>query len=176
MARKASRDNSNSAGFTIVELLIVIVVIAILAAITIVAYNGIQSQAKWSRAMTETKSLATQLELYQQKNGAYPADNTALTTVIKSSGLWDATRTTEHTYLLCSTASEFHVVPFPFKDPQPSPVPAGAEIHLYTTNAGWRTIAFDPNADPTTTLKNDICASLIASQPRFARWAHELTD
>ena len=34
-------------GFTIVELLIVIVVIGILAAITIVAYNGIQSRARF---------------------------------------------------------------------------------------------------------------------------------
>ncbi|MCA9336117.1 prepilin-type N-terminal cleavage/methylation domain-containing protein, partial [Candidatus Saccharibacteria bacterium] len=33
-------------GFTIVELLIVIVVIAILAAITIVAYNGIQQRSR----------------------------------------------------------------------------------------------------------------------------------
>jgi len=37
-------------GFTIVELLIVIVVIAILAAITIVAYNGIQNRAKATAA------------------------------------------------------------------------------------------------------------------------------
>ena len=36
---------STRSGFTIVELLIVIVVIAILAAITIVAYTGIQSRA-----------------------------------------------------------------------------------------------------------------------------------
>jgi len=35
-------------GFTIVELLIVVVVIAILAAITIVSYNGVQAQAKRS--------------------------------------------------------------------------------------------------------------------------------
>ncbi|MDB5165339.1 MAG: Fimbrial protein, partial [Candidatus Saccharibacteria bacterium] len=35
-------------GFTIVELLIVIVVIGILAAITIVAYNGIQNRARVS--------------------------------------------------------------------------------------------------------------------------------
>lgn len=37
-------------GFTIVELLIVVVVIAILAAITIVAYNGIQNRAQAARA------------------------------------------------------------------------------------------------------------------------------
>ena len=39
---------SKKSGFTIVELLIVVVVIAILAAITIVAYNGIQNRAKVS--------------------------------------------------------------------------------------------------------------------------------
>ncbi|RYF28607.1 MAG: prepilin-type N-terminal cleavage/methylation domain-containing protein, partial [Chloroflexi bacterium] len=36
----------NNRGFTIVELLIVIVVIGILAAITIVAFNGIQNRGK----------------------------------------------------------------------------------------------------------------------------------
>ena len=44
-------------GFTIVELLIVIVVIAILAAITIVAYNGIQTRAKTERANSELRML-----------------------------------------------------------------------------------------------------------------------
>ena len=44
-------------GFTIVELLIVIVVIAILAAITIVSYNGIQTRAKTERANSELRML-----------------------------------------------------------------------------------------------------------------------
>ena len=44
-------------GFTIVELLIVIVVIAILAAISIVAYNGIQSRANNTKIVSVTNSL-----------------------------------------------------------------------------------------------------------------------
>ena len=40
------RVSEKQKGFTIVELLIVIVIIGILAAITIVAYNGIQQRAQ----------------------------------------------------------------------------------------------------------------------------------
>ena len=49
-------------GFTIVELLIVIVVIAILAAITIVAYTGIQQRAKQSSLQSQLSSTAKQIE------------------------------------------------------------------------------------------------------------------
>jgi len=48
-------------GFTIVELLIVIVVIGILAAITIVAYNGVQARAGEATLKADLKSAATQL-------------------------------------------------------------------------------------------------------------------
>lgn len=47
------RVNHKQSGFTIVELLIVIVVIGILAAITIVAYNGIQERTRVSKANSD---------------------------------------------------------------------------------------------------------------------------
>lgn len=60
------------AGFTIVELLIVIVVIGILAAISIVAYNGIQKSAGSSAALTELKQWHRLFELYKAEVGTYP--------------------------------------------------------------------------------------------------------
>ena len=50
-------------GFTIVELLIVIVVIAILAAISIVAYNGIQNRAKVTKANSDLVTLRKAIEV-----------------------------------------------------------------------------------------------------------------
>ena len=59
-------------GFTIVELLIVIVVIAILAAITIVAYNGIKTQANFSSMRSDVTSVQKIVEMYGARNGHYP--------------------------------------------------------------------------------------------------------
>ncbi len=59
-------------GFTIVELLIVIVVIAILAAITIVAYNGVQQQANVSKSLSDLSNINKLIQLYHAENGVYP--------------------------------------------------------------------------------------------------------
>lgn len=62
--------NSQPRGFTIVELLIVIVVIAILAAISIVTYNGIQQRAKASQQITALGQYVKHLICTRWKKGA----------------------------------------------------------------------------------------------------------
>lgn len=59
-------------GFTIVELLIVIVVIGILAALVITTFTGIQQKARNTERQTDVKALHGQVEAYYAQNGRYP--------------------------------------------------------------------------------------------------------
>ena len=62
----------NQQGFTIVELLIVIVVIGILAALVITTFTGIQQKARNTERTTDIKALHGQIEAYYAQNGKYP--------------------------------------------------------------------------------------------------------
>jgi len=59
----SSKKSHHYRGFTIVELLIVIVVIAILASISIVAYNGIQQRARDTARKSDLSSIRNALEI-----------------------------------------------------------------------------------------------------------------
>lgn len=59
-------------GFTVIELLIVIVVIGILAAIVIISYNGVQTRARNSIRLGDIKAVEELLETYYAQHGEYP--------------------------------------------------------------------------------------------------------
>lgn len=62
-----------SLGFTLVELLTIVVVIGILATITIVSYNAVQIQAAESSAKSDVQNASAQLEKDWARDGEYPA-------------------------------------------------------------------------------------------------------
>lgn len=64
---------NKSKGFTIVELLIVIVVIGILATLVIVTFTGIQKKARDSQRQTDINAVNSQLAAFYAENGYYPA-------------------------------------------------------------------------------------------------------
>lgn len=75
-SQKQSKPTHASRGFTIVELLIVIIVIGILASLILVAYSNVTSQAKVSVLSGDLKQAAKQLDIDKEKTGggsAYPA-------------------------------------------------------------------------------------------------------
>ena len=93
---------NKQSGFTIVELLIVIVVIGILAAITVVAYNGVQNRAYDVTVQSDLANMAKKFQLFRVDNGTYPTVSTDLPSV-------DA-RATKSAYLV-GPATTYNVVP-----------------------------------------------------------------
>jgi prepilin-type N-terminal cleavage/methylation domain-containing protein len=69
------KRNLDGKGFTIVELLIVIVVIGILALLVITTYSGIQAKARNSKRQTDIQAIQTQLEAFFSENGYYPSNH-----------------------------------------------------------------------------------------------------
>lgn len=68
-------------GFTIVELLIVIIVIGILATLVLVAYSNVSDQAKATAAKNDLEQIVKQLNVYKENTGggsSYPADSSSL--------------------------------------------------------------------------------------------------
>lgn len=59
-------------GFTIVELLIVIVVIGILATLVIVTFSGIQQKARNTKRQTDINAISSHVESFYAQNGYYP--------------------------------------------------------------------------------------------------------
>ena len=72
MNRKLTH-NSHHHGFTIVELLVVIVVIGILATITFVSYKGISDKAITAVVKSDLSNNSKILKLYQAEYGLYPS-------------------------------------------------------------------------------------------------------
>ncbi len=82
MRANCSRENSHLSrngaiqAFTLIELLIVVAIIAILAAIAVPNFLEAQARSKVSRVKSDLRVLASALQMYQMDNGDYPAGYT----------------------------------------------------------------------------------------------------
>ena len=79
----------NRNGFTLVEMLLVLVILATLAAIVVPKFAGRHEQAKITAAETQISNIKTVLDAFEVDNGYYPKGDNGLQELIEQSA--DAT-------------------------------------------------------------------------------------
>lgn len=92
----------NTKGFTIVELLIVIVIIGILATIGFVSFASAQNKAKKSKAESTLSQVKSKMGEYYVDNNNYPVSKSAVVTYLAANGgqavSQDFDSTTDYSY------------------------------------------------------------------------------
>ena len=83
MNLKTSINKSDCRGFTLIEIMVVIVILGILAGLIVPRIMGRPEEAKQLKAQLQIESLETALKLYKLDSGMYPATEQGLQALVE---------------------------------------------------------------------------------------------
>lgn len=162
-------------GFTIVELLVVVVVIGILAAIVTVAYNGIQQQARVSVAKSDLAAISKQVEVYQLDNFIYPtsagADNSTWEALLTAAA-GDVSDSNKKSFVVCRYLDGSRYAIVAWKPVNPS---AGGDMYYIGSDVQSVSEKVYPGQGGYSTVANAACATALNETGGFgAVWSFQL--
>jgi type II secretion system protein G len=80
MIRRMRRAHGDESGFTLVELLVVVLILGILAAVVVASLVGLGGNAQNAACATELRTIQTAVAAYRAEEGSFPANVAALRT------------------------------------------------------------------------------------------------
>jgi len=137
-------------GFTLIELMIVVAIIGILAAVAIPQYQDYTVKAKLSKVMGVAQPIKTALALYNQEQGGFPTTTAPWTTI----GLSTAPSTTTEVSAIAWTGAA-------------NPVAAGTGIaftlaNIKATTVDGGTITMHPTVGSTSIIWDNVCTGALS--------------
>lgn len=125
--------NTQDRGFTLVEILVVIVGISILAGLIIVAYNGVVERARLASAQSDMDSFARSAAMFRAENGVSPYTLPDFSQVLRTANLYDSTRTDAKSFAICATQDGYAFVAW---NPIVNNYKNKGTLYLYSSGSG----------------------------------------
>jgi type II secretion system protein G len=118
----------NSRGFTLIELLVVLAIIGILTVIGLAAFTAAQVRARDAQRKSDLKTIASTLEKYRSKNGAYP--DSSLSSSCGTTA-WYCSNSGANPWITDLTSSYIKTLPKDPKNTTGTPCAAGNTAYTY---------------------------------------------
>ena len=77
--KEAYKNNSSCAGFTLVEIMLVVIIIGILATVVVGKFGGMSEKASRNATRISIRNIGVAVETYEMEAGKYPASLQDLT-------------------------------------------------------------------------------------------------
>lgn len=83
MTLMSSDNRRNERGFTLIELMLVIVILGILAGVAVTNLTGVGEDARKTKAKTDIATIQTSLGMYEVQMGSYPTDDEGIQALVE---------------------------------------------------------------------------------------------
>ena len=144
----------SKSGFTLIEVLVVLVVMAILISMSVFLYNQQQAESRNSRRILDAITLSTELDAYYQRNGNFPV----------TCGLPTSNMVSLRSCTGSNSASEFYTSS---SMTNPDLLPADSSIALQETLPGISPQLRDPSADSAAPQINNLVGDQVSADSYF---------